>query len=193
MRDMKLSAAVCHRSSRAAAPWRAWIAAPVLAAGLLGLLSLGCGRRSPKADELKDGQVLTSEDAGLPDAGQGDGNGGPVGGFDLGDPEGNGSQSSCLPFTCEDVHADLAEKFDRLAHRKRAQYTADDGRSSSPEIVLGDDGVGNVAARSAADENLGARLARAFDQGDRSRRILSSREDRSGEAGGAGTDDRNVV
>ena len=91
------------------------------------------------------------------------------------------------------VHAELAEERDRLAHRKRAQYTADDGRSSSPEIVLGDDGVGNVAARSAADENLGARLARAFDQGDRSRRILSSREDRSGEAGGAGTDDDDVV
>ena len=112
MRDMKLSAAVCHRSSRAAAPWRAWIAAPVLAAGLLGLLSLGCGSRSPKADELKDGQVLTSEDAGLPDAGQGDGNGGPVGGFDLGDPEGNGSQSSCLPFTCEDVHAECGAVTD---------------------------------------------------------------------------------
>src|SRR6185295_3240783 len=111
MRDTKLSAAVCHRSSRAAAPWRAWIAAPVLAAGLLGLLSLGCGSRSPKADELKNGQVLTSEDAGLPDAGLGDGNGGPVGGFDLGDPEGNGSQS-CLPFTCEDVHAECGAVTD---------------------------------------------------------------------------------
>jgi len=59
--------------------------------------------------------------------------------------------------------------------------------------VFGDDGVGDVAARSAADENFGARLPRAFDQGDRARRILSSREDCGREAGGAGTDDRNVI
>src|SRR3954462_4860152 len=105
MRDTNLSAAVCPRSSRAAAQWRAWLAAPVLAVGLLGLLSAGCGSRSPKPDDLTNDHVLTSEDAGLPDAGQGDGNGGPVGGFDLGDPDGNGSPRSGLPFTCEDVHA----------------------------------------------------------------------------------------
>jgi hypothetical protein len=91
------------------------------------------------------------------------------------------------------AHADPAEKFDCLVHRKCAQYATDDGGSPSPEIVFGDDGVGDVAARPAADENFGARLPRTLDQGDRARRILSSREDCSRKAGCAGADDRNVV
>ena len=91
------------------------------------------------------------------------------------------------------AHADPAEKFDRLVHRKCAQYATDDSGSPSPEIVLGDDGVGDVAARPAADENLGARLPRTLDQGDRARGILSSREDCSRKAGCAGADYRNVV
>ena len=91
------------------------------------------------------------------------------------------------------VDAELTEKCNRLIHRKRPQHATDDRRSPAPEIALGDDGVGEVAARSAADEDLGARLPSAFDQYDRSRPILSSREDRGCEAGCAGADNRNVV
>jgi len=90
------------------------------------------------------------------------------------------------------VHAELAEKCDRLVHRERAQYTTDDGRSSSPEIVLGDDGVGNVAARSAADENLGARFFRALANEDRVVGGEPSRENCGCQAGGAGADDDDV-
>ena len=50
--------------------------------------------------------------------------------------------------------ADLAEERDRVGDRKRAQHAADDRRPAAPEIALGDDGVGDVAARAAADEDF---------------------------------------
>ena len=62
------------------------------------------------------------------------------------------------------VDADLAEERDRFGDWKRPKDAPDDRRSPAPEIVFGDDGVGEVAARSAADEDLGARLPRAFEQ-----------------------------
>jgi hypothetical protein len=96
------AASFCSPRPRSGVPWRAWLAAQVLALGLLGL---GCGSKPPSTNLLGGGQVFTSEDAGVPDAARSGGTGGPVGGFDLADTEGNGTASSCLPYTCEDVHA----------------------------------------------------------------------------------------
>ena len=53
-------------------------------------------------------------------------------------------------------------------------------------------GVGDVAARSAADEDFGARLFRAVEQDDRARLGGAAQEDGGGEAGGAGADDDDV-
>ena len=91
------------------------------------------------------------------------------------------------------VDTELREKGDRLVHGKSPQHATDDRRSPAPEIALGDDGVGHVAAGTAADKNLGARLPCAFDQHDGSRRILSSREDGGREAGRAGADNRDIA
>ena len=89
--------------------------------------------------------------------------------------------------------ADLAEERDRVADREGAQHAADDRRLAAPEIALGDGGVRDVAARSAADEDLRARRARAVEQHDRARAVEPAREDRGGQAGGAGADDRHVA
>ena len=89
--------------------------------------------------------------------------------------------------------ADLAEEVDRIGHRERAKDAADDRRTPAPEIALGDDGVRHVAARSAADENLGARLSGALEDHDRTRWVEAAKEDGRRKAGGAGADDGDVA
>ena len=91
------------------------------------------------------------------------------------------------------VDANLAEERDCFGDWKRPKDAPDDRRSPAPEIVFGDNGVGEVAARSAADEDLGARLPRAFEHDDGQGRIVSSREDRGCQAGGARADNRNLA
>ena len=89
--------------------------------------------------------------------------------------------------------ADLAEERDRVADGKGAKHLADDGRPAAPEVALGDDGVGDVAARSAADENLGARFSGAVEEDDRAGRIEATDEDGCRQAGRAGADDGDVA
>ena len=89
--------------------------------------------------------------------------------------------------------AEIAEERDGLLDRERAQHAADDRPLAAPEVGLGDDGVRDVAAAAAADEDLGARLEGAVEQDDRPRRRGAAREDRGREAGGAGADDRDVT
>ena len=89
--------------------------------------------------------------------------------------------------------ADLAEERDRLADGERAQHAPDDRGLAAPEIALGDDGVGHVAARSAADEDLRAGRARAVEEDDRTGAIEAAGEDRGGQAGRAGADDGDVA
>jgi hypothetical protein len=90
-------------------------------------------------------------------------------------------------------HPHLTKEGDRLIHRQRAQYAADEGRAATPEIAFGYDGVGDVAAGTAADQDFGARLPGAFDEHDASIRIGSPREDRRGEAGSARADNGNLA
>ena len=90
-------------------------------------------------------------------------------------------------------HADLAEERDRLADRERAQHAPDGRRLAAPEIALGDDGVGHVAAGSAADEDLRAGRARAVEENNRTGAIETARENRGGQAGRAGADDGDAA
>jgi hypothetical protein len=90
-------------------------------------------------------------------------------------------------------NADLAEEGDRVANRKRAQHAPHNRRRSAPEVVFADRDVGDVAAATAADQNLRARRACAVEDDDRERGIEAAREDCGREAGGAGADDGDVA
>src|SRR5204862_3046214 len=74
-----------------------------------------------------------------------------------------------------------------------AKDAADDCPPSAPEILFRHDGVRDVAAAAAADENLGAWTSGAIEQDDRRVRVKASSEDCRRETGGAGADDRNVT
>jgi hypothetical protein len=89
-------------------------------------------------------------------------------------------------------HAEAAEERDGLGNWQCAQHATNDGSASSPEIPFCDSGVGDVAARSAADQDLGAGPPCALEHGDRQCRREAAREDGSGQAGGAPSDDRRV-
>jgi hypothetical protein len=89
--------------------------------------------------------------------------------------------------------AQLAEERDRLVDRERTQHPPDDGPRSAPEVPFRDRNVGHVAARSAADQDLGAGLTGAFEDDDVPRRIGPPREDGSRQPGGAGADDRDIA
>ena len=69
---------------------------------------------------------------------------------------------------------------------------ADDARRAAPEIALGDDAVGDVAARAAADEDLRADAARAVEADDAQRGRGARGEDRGREPGRAGADNDEV-
>ena len=69
---------------------------------------------------------------------------------------------------------------------KRTQDPANDGRAPAVEIAFGDLDVGDVAARAAADEDLRAWPARAFEDGDAGRWIRARRENRCRQSRGAG-------
>ena len=62
--------------------------------------------------------------------------------------------------------ADGPEEFDRVANRQRAENPANDRPAAAPEIGVRHDGVGDVASRAAAHEDLRARPLRAFEQQD---------------------------
>ena len=90
------------------------------------------------------------------------------------------------------AHADVAEERDGVADGKAAQDAADDGATAAPEIGIGDGSIGDVAAGAAADENLRAEMACAVDEDDAAVRMKPPDEDRGREAGGAGSDDRDI-
>src|SRR2546428_634319 len=89
--------------------------------------------------------------------------------------------------------ADFAEEGDRLVDGKRAEDAPDDRRSAAPEIAFGDVDVGDVAARSAADQDFCAGFLRAVEDDDGTGRVRSPEEDGGRKAGGAGADDDYVV
>jgi hypothetical protein len=90
-------------------------------------------------------------------------------------------------------HTEVGEETRGALRGKRAQDAPDDPRRATPEVVLGDDAVGDVAAGSAADEDLGAGVSRAFEQQNAARRVEAARENGGGETGGACSDDGDVA
>src|SRR5207245_1876506 len=87
----------------------------------------------------------------------------------------------------------LTEEGDGLVDWEGPKHAADDGRPSTPEVALGDDRVRDVAARSAADEDLGAGFPRAVEEHDRRRAVEAASENGGRETGGAGADHRDVA
>ena len=97
------------------------------------------------------------------------------------------SASSCSPTPM------FAEERDGVVNRQRAKDAANDRAPAAPEVGVGDDGIGDVAPRAAADEDLGAGPLRAVEQDDGAAGVQAPREDRGGQAGGAGADDGDVA
>ena len=85
-----------------------------------------------------------------------------------------------------------SKNCDRPLGGKRPQHARDQPRRAAPEVALGHDAVGDVAARAAAHEDLGADVARAVQAAHAERRRRARREDRRREAGRAGTDHDDV-
>ena len=86
-------------------------------------------------------------------------------------------------------HADLAEERDRLVHAERAQHALDEVPRRAVEVALGDDAVGDVAARAAAHQDLGPGPLRPLKEKDGPAHSATRREDGRSQAGGARTDD----
>ena len=89
-------------------------------------------------------------------------------------------------------HADPGEEGDRVADGEAAKDAPDNRAAAAGEVAFRDDLVGDVAARPAADENLGAWPDGAVEEHDRRPRIEPSREDGGCEPRGAGADDDEV-
>ncbi len=64
-------------------------------------------------------------------------------------------------------HTERFEPCDRVRGSQPAKHAADDRGLATPEIPLRDGNVGDVTARTAADENLRARFGRTVEKGDR--------------------------
>ena len=60
--------------------------------------------------------------------------------------------------------AGVCEEPDRVGNRQRAQHAANDRRRPAPIVPFGDYGIGHIAAATAADQDLGARLPCAVEQ-----------------------------
>jgi len=89
-------------------------------------------------------------------------------------------------------HADAAEKLRSVGRRKRAQHAPDDGAPPAPEIAFARNEVRDVAAATAAHENLRARPLRSVKDDEMRAGRATAREDRGRQTRGAGTDDRDV-
>ena len=85
------------------------------------------------------------------------------------------------------------EEADRRVHGQRPQHPTDDGGWTAPVVAVRDDAIRDVAAATAADEDLRARRPRAIEQPNAEGRVPHAREDRGGEASRAGADDQNVT
>jgi hypothetical protein len=103
---------------------------------------------------------------------------------------GVGKQLSVVLFVEGD--AQLAKEGDGVGDGKGSEDAPDNRRSATPEISLADGGVGDVAARAAADQNLGAGTFGSLEQRDRARRVGAPRENRRSEPGGSGADDEDI-
>ena len=89
--------------------------------------------------------------------------------------------------------ADSPEEFDGVANRQRAENPANDRPPAAPEIGVCDDGVGDVAPRTAAHEDLGARPFRAFEQQNGAARARAPGENRRGKSRGARADHCDIA
>jgi hypothetical protein len=89
--------------------------------------------------------------------------------------------------------ADLAEELDGVVDGEAAKDAANDRPAAAPEVGVGHAGVGDVAARATADEDLRAEPARAVDERDGQPRMQTLGEDRRREAGRAGPDDYDIT
>ena len=85
---------------------------------------------------------------------------------------------------------ELFEKGDSSRGRIRAEHVTDDAPIAAPEIPLGHDAVGDIAARSAADEDFGPNRLRAVHADDARARCGSCAEECGGEPGCPRADDR---
>ena len=90
-------------------------------------------------------------------------------------------------------HAQRREPGHGIGDSEAAQDIPDDGRLTAGEVTFGDDGIRDIASRTAADENLGARLGRAVQNKDREVGIQPACENCSCEPRRARADDDDVV
>lgn len=84
---------------------------------------------------------------------------------------------------------DVGEEPDSGWNGEVPEHPAHDGRAAAVEVALADRLVGDVAARAAADEDLGADAGRAVEKDDGPIRSQLSGENGRGETGGPGAHD----
>jgi len=90
-------------------------------------------------------------------------------------------------------NAEILEERNRVVGGEPPQDAPYDCARSAGEVGLGHDGVRDVAARAAADQDLGSGLPRALEDEDGERRCVALGEDRRGKAGGSAADDGNIT
>ena len=105
---------------------------------------------------------------------------------------GIGKQFTVFFFVQADAQLFLEECRGALGW-KRAQHIPDDARRAAPEIALGDFPVRDVAARAAADQNLGADATRAVQAAHTQMRRGPGGEDRRRQASGPCTDHHEIA
>src|SRR4029453_5249870 len=89
-------------------------------------------------------------------------------------------------------HAEPLEEIDGFFDWERAQYAPDNGSFAAPEILFGHDGIGDVAPATAADDDFGAWQPRAVEHRNANVPVRASQENRRGQSGGSGADDREI-
>ena len=90
------------------------------------------------------------------------------------------------------LHAKCLEECRGALGGKCAKHVANDARGTAPEITLGHDTVGDVAARAAADQDLCADLRRAIKAAHVQVRRRARCEYRGRQPGCASTDDQDL-
>ena len=89
-------------------------------------------------------------------------------------------------------HPDVAEKRHRLGDGESPEDRTDDGGTAATEVGFADDGVGDVASRAAAHEDLRARTSCAVEERKPDTGLLLKCEDGCGKSGGSGADNGDV-
>ncbi len=91
-----------------------------------------------------------------------------------------------------ELHSQGAHPPDRARLVEGSQDGADERARPSPVVLRGDAGIGDVAAPSAADEDLGARLARPVQEHDPRSRCRLRGKDARRQPGRARSDDQDI-